>query len=85
MTLADVERKAVKEAGFGICVDVAEQDQGPRGPPQEEACAWGWGEVSRGGITMYALCLSLKKAEGWMTLCGGLFTEFWHYEQPPHG
>lgn len=63
--------------GLGICVDAAEQDQGPQVPPQEEA--------SRGGITMYALCLSLKKAEGWMTLCGGLFTEFWHYEQPPHG
>lgn len=28
MTLADLERKAVKEAGFGICVDVAEQAQG---------------------------------------------------------
>lgn len=48
MTLADVERKAVKEAGLGICVDAAEQDQGPRVPPQEEACAWGWGGGLKG-------------------------------------
>lgn len=74
MTLADVERKAVKEAGLGICVDAAEQDQGPRVPHRRKPVPGAGEEVSRGGITLYALCLSLKKAEGWMTLCGRLFT-----------
>lgn len=80
MTVAEVERKAVKEAGLGICVDAAEHDQGAH---SGKACARAWEVVSPGGRTTCTLCLFLKKAEGWMTLRGGLFTESWHY--PPHG
>lgn len=47
MTLADVERKAVKEAGLGICVDAAEQDQGPRVPTGGSLCL-GLGRRSQG-------------------------------------